>query len=130
MVLYCYVEEFLFVCSHKRHMEDRTENQKAVKVEKHSQSVILTYFHGDTNSMVDAHFSRALGFVSKDKGPAKTKKTRKSLKSGKKAHPCGDKGGRQPCSSQLLFCPQRNLVVVRRPPRTPTPSPRRPPEAS
>lgn len=64
-------------------MEDRTET--AVKVEKHSQSIILTYFHGDTNSMVDAHFNRALGTVPRDKGSAKTKKTRKSIKSGKKA---------------------------------------------
>lgn len=68
-------------------MEDRTESPMAVKVEKHSQSIVLTYFHGDTNSMVDAHFSRALGTVSRDKGPAKAKKTRKSIKSGKKAPP-------------------------------------------
>ncbi|CAG09828.1 unnamed protein product [Tetraodon nigroviridis] len=61
-------------------MEERTESPMAVKVEKHSQSTILTYFHGDTNSMVDAHFSRALGTVSRDKGPAKMKKMRKSIK--------------------------------------------------
>lgn len=79
-------------------MEDRTESPMAVRVEKHSQSVILTYFHGDTNSMVDAHFSRALGTVSRDKGPAKMKKTRKSIKLGKTAPPTpGDK--RQPCSA-------------------------------
>lgn len=67
-------------------MEDRTEDPMAVKVEKHSQYIILTYFHGDANSMVDAHFSRALGSACRDKGPAgQAKKTRKSIKSGKKA---------------------------------------------
>lgn len=67
-------------------MEDRTEGPMAVKVEKHSQYIILTYFHGDTNSMVDAHFSRALGDVCRDKGPGgKAKKTRKTVKLGKKA---------------------------------------------
>lgn len=56
----------------------------AVKVEKHSQYVILTYFHGDINSMVDAHFTRALSKVCKVKAPAaKTKKIRKTIKSGK-----------------------------------------------
>lgn len=69
-------------------MEEGAENPMAVKVEKHSQSIILTYFHGDTNSMVDAHFSRALGAVSRGKGPAKTKKTRKTIKSGKESAPC------------------------------------------
>lgn len=67
-------------------MEERTESPMAVKVEKHSQSTILTYFHGDTNSMVDAHFSRALGTVSRDKGPAKMKKMRKSIKGNKMPH--------------------------------------------
>lgn len=67
-------------------MEDRTENPMAVKVEKHSQYIILTYFHGDANSMVDAHFSRALGNACRDKGPAgQAKKTRKSIKLGKEA---------------------------------------------
>lgn len=67
-------------------MEDRTEGPMAVKVEKHSQYIILTYFHGDTNSMVDAHFSRALGDVCRDKVPGgKAKKTRKTVKFGKKA---------------------------------------------
>ncbi|XP_056898477.1 transcription cofactor vestigial-like protein 1 [Takifugu flavidus] len=62
-------------------MEDRTEGPMAVKVEKHSQYIILTYFHGDTNSMVDAHFSRALRDVCRDKGPGgKAKKTRKTVK--------------------------------------------------
>ncbi|XP_028271766.1 transcription cofactor vestigial-like protein 1 isoform X2 [Parambassis ranga] len=62
-------------------MEDSTDNPIAVKVEGHSQSVILTYFTGDINSMVDAHFSRALRKVCKAKPPAaKTKKIRKSVK--------------------------------------------------
>ncbi|XP_040903318.1 transcription cofactor vestigial-like protein 1 [Toxotes jaculatrix] len=62
-------------------MEDSTENPRAVKVEQHSQCVILTYFQGDINSMVDAHFTRALGKVCKAKAPAaKTKKIRKPVK--------------------------------------------------
>ncbi|XP_070693421.1 transcription cofactor vestigial-like protein 1 [Pempheris klunzingeri] len=62
-------------------MEDKTGSPTAVKVEEHSQCVILTYFHGDINSMVDAHFSRALGKVCKAKEPAaKTKKIRKTIK--------------------------------------------------
>lgn len=53
----------------------------AVKVEGPSHSVILTYFQGDINSMVDAHFSRALSKVHKAKEPAgKTKKIRKTIK--------------------------------------------------
>lgn len=65
-------------------MEDRTDSPMAVKVEKHSQCVILTYFHGDINSMVDAHFSRALSKVCKAKVPAaKTNKLRKTIKLGK-----------------------------------------------
>ncbi|XP_060904377.1 transcription cofactor vestigial-like protein 1 isoform X1 [Labrus mixtus] len=62
-------------------MEDRTDTPMAVKVEKHSQYVILTYFQGDINSMVDAHFTRALNKVYKAKAPAaKTKKIRKTIK--------------------------------------------------
>lgn len=65
-------------------MEDRTDSPMAVKVERHSQYVILTYFQGDINSMVDAHFTRALGNVCKAKAPAaKTKKIRKTIKLGK-----------------------------------------------
>lgn len=65
-------------------MEDRTESPRAVKVEEHSQCVILTYFQGDINSMVDAHFTRALGKNCKAKAPAaKAKKLRKTIKSGK-----------------------------------------------
>ncbi|XP_029960606.1 transcription cofactor vestigial-like protein 1 [Salarias fasciatus] len=62
-------------------MEERTNSPTAVKVEEHSQYVILTYFHGDTNSMVDAHFSRALSKMCKAKSPAvKPKKARKPIK--------------------------------------------------
>lgn len=62
-------------------MEDRTDSPIAVKVEKHSQYVILTYFQGDINSMVDAHFTRALSKVCKSKAPApKPKKLSKTIK--------------------------------------------------
>lgn len=68
-------------------MEDRTDSPMAVKVERHSRCIILTYFHGDINSMVDAHFTRALSNVCKDRAPAaKTKKIRKTIKLGK--HRC------------------------------------------
>lgn len=57
------------------------DGQIAVKVEKHSQYVILTYFQGDINSMVDAHFSRALSKVCTAKAPtAKPKKIRRTIK--------------------------------------------------
>ncbi|KAG7225749.1 hypothetical protein INR49_014400 [Caranx melampygus] len=62
-------------------MEDRTESQRAVKVEEHSRCVILTYFHGDAENMVDAHFNRALGKICKAKAPAaRTKKLQKTIK--------------------------------------------------
>ncbi|XP_029021896.1 transcription cofactor vestigial-like protein 1 [Betta splendens] len=62
-------------------MEDRTESPIAVKVEEHTQYVILTYFQGDISSMVDAHFTRALGKVGKASSPAlKAKKMRKTIK--------------------------------------------------
>lgn len=62
-------------------MEDRTDSSLAVKVEEHSRCVILTYFQGDINSMVDAHFNRALSKVCKAKAPGgKTKKIRKTIK--------------------------------------------------
>uniref|UniRef100_A0A3Q1J1L8 Uncharacterized protein n=1 Tax=Anabas testudineus TaxID=64144 RepID=A0A3Q1J1L8_ANATE len=65
-------------------MEDRSENPISVKVEEHSQYVVLTYFQGDISSMVDAHFTRALNKDYKTKAPAaKTKKIRKSIKLGK-----------------------------------------------
>lgn len=62
-------------------MEERPESPRAVKVEELSQCVILTYFKGDINSMVDAHFSRALSKACKSKAPAaKVKKIRKTIK--------------------------------------------------
>lgn len=67
--------------SHSWPME-RTDSPPVVKVEEHSQYVILTYFHGDADSMVDAHFARALNNVCKVKAPAgKAKKPRKTIKS-------------------------------------------------
>ncbi|KAF3694047.1 Transcription cofactor vestigial-like protein 1 [Channa argus] len=69
-------------------MEERTDSPIAVRVEEHSQYVILTYFQGDINSMVDAHFSRALSRVCQAKTPkAKPKKVRKTYKS-EDARPC------------------------------------------
>lgn len=62
-------------------MADGTESPIAVKVEEHSQCVILTYFQGDIGSMVDAHFTRALSKTCKAKAPAaKSKKIQKSVK--------------------------------------------------
>uniref|UniRef100_A0A3P8SCN2 Uncharacterized protein n=1 Tax=Amphiprion percula TaxID=161767 RepID=A0A3P8SCN2_AMPPE len=62
-------------------MEERPDSPRAVKVEELSQCVILTYFKGDINSMVDAHFSRALNKTFKSKAPAaKVKKIRKTIK--------------------------------------------------
>lgn len=62
-------------------MEERPDSPRAVKVEELSQCVILTYFTGDINSMVDAHFSRALSKACKSKAPAaKVKKIRKTIK--------------------------------------------------
>ncbi|XP_061691728.1 transcription cofactor vestigial-like protein 1 [Syngnathoides biaculeatus] len=59
-------------------MQDTMDSPVAVKVEGHSRSVILRYFHGDIGSMVDAHFTRAL---SKDNtAVAKPKKMRKNIK--------------------------------------------------
>ncbi|XP_017328817.1 transcription cofactor vestigial-like protein 1 isoform X2 [Ictalurus punctatus] len=52
------------------------------KTEEQSGSLLLTYFQGDINSMVDAHFSRALENINKPKRDiTKNKKPRKSVKS-------------------------------------------------
>uniref|UniRef100_H2L8L5 Uncharacterized protein n=2 Tax=Oryzias latipes TaxID=8090 RepID=H2L8L5_ORYLA len=65
-------------------MEDRADSPIAVKVEGNSRSVVLTYFQGDTNSMVDAHFDRALSKTSRTEGPAgRPRKVLKAVKSGK-----------------------------------------------
>ncbi|KAF7228533.1 transcription cofactor vestigial-like protein 1 [Nothobranchius furzeri] len=62
-------------------MEERTDSPIAVKVEGNSHSVILTYFQGDINSMVDAHFSRALSKACKpSEVTTKTKKVDKTVK--------------------------------------------------
>lgn len=62
-------------------MEERADSPIAVKVEGNSQSLILTYFQGDINSMVDEHFSRALGKISKVYEPdERSKKIRKTVK--------------------------------------------------
>lgn len=64
-------------------MEEKADDPIAVKVEEHSQCVILTYFQGDIGSMVDAHFSRALSKVCRAKAQAlRTKKVRKPIKLG------------------------------------------------
>lgn len=68
-------------------MEDRTENPIAVRVEQHPQYVVLTYFQGDISSMVDAHFTRALGKECKTKASAaRAKKIHKTIKLGKRTN--------------------------------------------
>uniref|UniRef100_A0A8B9H814 Uncharacterized protein n=1 Tax=Astyanax mexicanus TaxID=7994 RepID=A0A8B9H814_ASTMX len=55
----------------------------AGKAEEQSGSLLYTYFQGDINSMVDAHFSRALSKATKPKAELiKIKKTRKTAKTG------------------------------------------------
>lgn len=69
-------------------MAERADSPMAVRVEEHSQCVILTYFQGDINSMVDSHFNRALSKVCKIKTPAeKTKRIRKPIKM-EESSPC------------------------------------------
>lgn len=64
-------------------MESRTDSPIAVSVEQHSNFVILTYFQGDINSMVDAHFNRALKKdYSAKESAIKTKKHSKTIKLG------------------------------------------------
>lgn len=64
-------------------MEQEEECIVAGRAEEHSGSLLLTYFQGDINSMVDAHFSRALAKATKPKGDdTKNKKVRKSAKTG------------------------------------------------
>ncbi|XP_015237425.1 transcription cofactor vestigial-like protein 1 [Cyprinodon tularosa] len=61
-------------------MEEQGESPKAVKVEGNPHSIILTYFQGDINSMVDEHFSRALGKIKANETAARSKKIRKTVK--------------------------------------------------
>ncbi|NP_001140030.1 Transcription cofactor vestigial-like protein 1 [Salmo salar] len=56
--------------------------QEVVKTEVQSDRVIFTYFQGDIGSMVDQHFTRALGKAGKNKAHGgKGKKSRKAVKS-------------------------------------------------
>ncbi|XP_026137202.1 transcription cofactor vestigial-like protein 1 [Carassius auratus] len=48
-------------------MEEGLGNPVAKKTKEESGSVLLTYFQGDINSMVDEHFSRALSQANKPK---------------------------------------------------------------
>ncbi|XP_017263621.1 transcription cofactor vestigial-like protein 1 [Kryptolebias marmoratus] len=73
-------------------MEERTESPIAVKVEQNSHSVILTYFQEDINTMVDAHFTRALSKVCKPTElTGKTKNSHKAVKS-EHTNTCQDSG--------------------------------------
>ncbi|KAI2656828.1 Transcription cofactor vestigial-like protein 1 [Labeo rohita] len=55
-------------------MEEDVGNPVAKKTKEESGSVLLTYFQGDINSMVDEHFSRALSQANKPKRePSKIK---------------------------------------------------------
>lgn len=54
------------------------------KIKEESGSVLLTYFQGDINSMVDEHFSRALGKATKPKGECSTiKRNHRSAQTSK-----------------------------------------------
>lgn len=48
-------------------MEEGLGHPVAKKTKEESGSVLLTYFQGDINSMVDEHFSRALSQANKPK---------------------------------------------------------------
>ncbi|XP_068571614.1 transcription cofactor vestigial-like protein 1 [Cebidichthys violaceus] len=89
-------------------MEGRNDSPMAVKVEEHSRCVILTYFQGDINSMVDAHFTRALSNVCKAKAPAaKMKKFRKTIKL-EESSPC--EGSAVDCYSESQDTPPERLL--------------------
>uniref|UniRef100_A0A3B5MQD4 Uncharacterized protein n=1 Tax=Xiphophorus couchianus TaxID=32473 RepID=A0A3B5MQD4_9TELE len=62
-------------------MEERADSPVPVKVEENPDSVVLMYFKGDINSMVDEHFSRALGKANKAyESGLRSKKIRKTVK--------------------------------------------------
>lgn len=64
-------------------MEHQPGSPVPGKAEEQSGSLLFTYFQGDINSMVDAHFSRALENITKPKEDiTKSKKPRKSVKPG------------------------------------------------
>ncbi|XP_031718726.1 transcription cofactor vestigial-like protein 1 [Anarrhichthys ocellatus] len=89
-------------------MEDRNDSPMAVKVEEHSRCVILTYFQGDINSMVDAHFTRALSKVCKANAPvAKMKKILKTIKL-EESSPC--QGSAVDCYSESQVPPPEHLL--------------------
>ncbi|XP_042553474.1 transcription cofactor vestigial-like protein 1 [Dipodomys spectabilis] len=46
--------------------------QRPIKTEWNSRCVLFTYFHGDINSVVDEHFSRALRNIKRPWGPHST----------------------------------------------------------
>ena len=99
-------------------MEDRTDSPIAVKVEEHSRCVILTYFQGDINSMVDAHFNRALSKVCKAKAPGgKTKKIRKTIKLGKQTkstvYDQPDYKQDNPINPHSFLCPPQKTTALR-----------------
>uniref|UniRef100_A0A3Q1FP52 Uncharacterized protein n=1 Tax=Acanthochromis polyacanthus TaxID=80966 RepID=A0A3Q1FP52_9TELE len=94
-------------------MEERPDSPRAVKVEELSQCVILTYFKGDINSMVDAHFSRALGKACKSTAPAaKVKKIRKTIKLGKLIKSWDEGHFLVPLSVNYLKCVNRPVLGV------------------
>ncbi|XP_014885131.1 transcription cofactor vestigial-like protein 1 [Poecilia latipinna] len=62
-------------------MEERADSLIPVKVEENASGFTLLYFHGDINSMVDEHFSRALSKASKaSELVPRSKKIRKTVK--------------------------------------------------
>uniref|UniRef100_A0A3P9P1K9 Uncharacterized protein n=1 Tax=Poecilia reticulata TaxID=8081 RepID=A0A3P9P1K9_POERE len=66
-------------------MEERAESLIPVKVDENASGFTLLYFHGDINSMVDEHFSRALGKASKaSELVPRSKKIRKTVKQGER----------------------------------------------
>uniref|UniRef100_A0A672PL35 Transcription cofactor vestigial-like protein 1 n=1 Tax=Sinocyclocheilus grahami TaxID=75366 RepID=A0A672PL35_SINGR len=72
-------------------MEEDLGNSVAKKTKEESSSVLLTYFKGDINSMVDEHFSRALSQAAKPKGE------RSKIKGNHKAAQTSN------CFSQILL---------------------------
>ncbi|XP_074863995.1 transcription cofactor vestigial-like protein 1 [Carettochelys insculpta] len=65
-----------------------SKNKQPVKTEWGSQSVVLTYFQGDLNSVIDEHFSRALSNA-KNPQDLSTKHKREDiiLKNGSRGSP-------------------------------------------
>ncbi|KAL3973220.1 ATP-dependent Lon protease [Sarotherodon galilaeus] len=94
-------------------MESRTDSPIAVSVEEHSNFVILTYFQGDINSMVDAHFNRALKKDYNAKESAiKTKKHCKTIKLEDTASACQGIAIDSYSVSQVSPASQRLLTIT------------------